>query len=214
VRGGGEGQRDGEGMGEREKRSQADTGCTRADIRERDRKGPDVEEQRRGAREGVNRRTCSEQLDAHAALLPMKGGGLIPGGGGGGGGVTLAAGERGRQRRGQRQDPKGGSGEDRQEATRRPTTVDTASSASSFHLMWRTVWLLAQTLDDDPLQLHKCWFRMGCRGERRNGNRRWWRGGGGEVVCRVRSVRRPTSCDAGPNNKPQQSVTIDLTRLE
>ena len=94
-----------------------------------------------------------------------------------------------------------------------PTTVETASSASSSHSTWRTIWLLAQTLDDDPLQLHKCWFRMGCRGERRNGNRRWWRGGGGEVVCRVRSVRRPASCDAGPNNKPQQSVTIDLTRI-
>ena len=202
-------------MGEREKRSQADTGCARADMRERERERAQMSKSREGAQGGgVKRRTCSEQLDAHATLLPMKGGGLIPGGGGGGGGVTLAAGERGRQRRGQRQDPKGGGGEDRQEATRRPTTVDTASSASSFHLMWRTVWLLAQTLDDDPLQLHKCWFRMGCRGERRNGNRRWWRGGGGEVVCRVRSVRRPTSCDAGPNNKPQQSVTIDLTRLE
>ena len=87
--------------------------------------------------------------------------------------------------------------------------MDTASSASSSHLMWRTVWLLAQTLDDNPLQLQKCWFGMSCRGERRNGNRRWWRGGGGEVVCRVRSVRRPASCDAGPG---QQATTISNHR--
>ena len=56
-----------------------------------------------------------------------------------------------------------------------PTTVE--KSASSSHLTWRTVWLLAQTLDDNQLQLHKCWFGMGCRREKEWKQTMRWRGG-------------------------------------